>query len=208
MVQFRDWIPGSWGESGNELADKDVDELDLEARTFETQIELKEQELEKLDHQFKELVKKGREATGPKKERLKRKAKQLKRNYENKESGWQELLEEYTSLLAVKNAKERLESLPESSLRNMEESEVEEFMQATIKEVHSRNQGTEWIKRKGDNLNRALNSVSQDFGATTEESEIDELFEDASKEPSSLSDLTSENKEDEDEVLDSELGLQ
>lgn len=195
----------SWGGDSNELMEKDADELDLEARTFESQIELKEQELERLDHQFEQLVEKGRKASGPKKERLKRKAKQLKREYENKEAAWQELLEEYTSLLAVKNAKKRLEDQPQSSLRDMDEEDVEEFMNDTIREVEKRNQGTEWIQRKGDQLNRTLTSVSQDFGATMEESEIDTLFEDSNEDPVSLSELTKDEEESED-VFSSELG--
>ena len=205
MVQFRDWIPGSWGEDRNELMEKDVDELDLDARVFESQIESKEVALERLDHQFKELVKKGRKASGPKKERLKRKAKQLKRDYEGKEAAWQEMLEEYTLILSIKNAKERLEGQPQSSLRDMNEEDVQEFMQDTIREIEERNQETEWIQRKGDQLNRTLTSVSQDFGATMEESKIDVLFEDSTEEPSSLSELTSEEEESED-VFDKELG--
>lgn len=205
MVRFRDWMPGSWGGDSNELMEKDADELDLEARTFESQIELKEQELERLDHQFEQLVEKGRKASGPKKERLKRKAKQLKAEYENKEAAWEEMLEEYTGILAVKNAKKRLEQQPQSSLRDMNEEDVQEFMNDTVREVEKRNQGTEWIQRKSDQLNRTLTSVSQDFGATTEESEIDTLFEDSNEDPASLSELTEEKDESED-VFSSELG--
>lgn len=205
MVSLRDWVPTSWGGSANELMEMDADELDLEARTFETQIELKEKELERMDHEFQQLVEKGQNASGPKKERLKRKAKQLKRNYEDKEGAWQELLEEYTTLLAVKNAKERMEEQPQSALRDLDEADVEEFMQGTIEEIHARNQETEWISRQGDQVNHALSSVAKDFGATMEESEIDQLFEDATKQPKSLSDLTKEEKEDEDEIFDTEL---
>ncbi|MBO4249049.1 hypothetical protein IL252_14610 (plasmid) [Halomicrobium sp. IBSBa] len=205
MVQFRDWIPGSWGGSSNELMEKDADELDLEARTFETQIELKEQELERLDHQFEQLVEKGRKVAGPKKERLKRKAKQLKRDYENKEAAWQEMLEEYTTLLAAKNAKERLEEQPQSSLRDMSEEDVQAFMNDIVREIEKRNKDTEWIQRKGDQLNRTLTSVSQDFGATMEESEIDTLFQDTNEDPVSLSELTKEEDESED-IFNEELG--
>lgn len=198
MVQFRDWIPGSWGGDSNELMEKDADELDLEARTFESQIELKEQELQRLDHDFEQIVEQGRKASGPKKERLKRKAKQRKREYENKEAAWNEMLEEYTTILAAKNAKKRLEDQPQSSLRDMNEEDVQEFMNDTVREVEKRNQETEWIQRKGDQLNRTLTSVSQGFGATTEESEIDTLFEDSNEDPVSLSELTEEEDESED----------
>lgn len=205
MVRFRDWMPGSWGGDSNELMEKDTDELDLEARTFETQVEMKEQELQQLDHQFEQIVEKGRKASGPKKKRLKRKAKQQKREYENKESAWNEMLEEYTSLLAAKNAKERLEDQPQSSLRDMDEEDVQEFMEDTVRKIQKRNQGTEWIQRQGDQLNRALTSVTQDFGATMEESEIDKLFKDSNEDPASLSELTDEEEEGEG-IFNAELG--
>jgi len=205
MVRFRDWMPGSWGGDSNKLMEKDADELDLEARTFESQIELKEQELQRLDHNFEQLVEKGRKASGPKKERLKRKAKQRKQEYESKEAAWNEMLEEYTSLLAAKNAKKRLEEQPQSSLRDMDEEDVQEFMNETVREVEKRNQETEWIQRKGDQLNRTLTSVTQDFGATMEESEIDTLFEDSNEDPVSLSELT-ENEDESEDVFNSELG--
>jgi hypothetical protein len=185
--------------------EKDTDELDLEARTFETQVEMKEQELQQLDHQFEQIVEKGRKASGPKKKRLKRKAKQQKREYENKESAWNEMLEEYTSLLAAKNAKERLEDQPQSSLRDMDEEDVQEFMEDTVRKIQKRNQGTEWIQRQGDQLNRALTSVTQDFGATMEESEIDKLFKDSNEDPASLSELTDEEEEGEG-IFNAELG--
>jgi len=197
MPSWRNWVPGLGGT--NELEQMDVEELDLEARKFETNLNLEEQKLHKLDSQFQNLVEKGRKATGPKKQRLKRKAKQLKREYESKEGKWQEMLEEYTTLMAIKTAKERTDNQVGSILRELDKGEIQAVMDDTKNTMHRRNQKTEWLKRKGTELNNVMTEVQKDFGLTEEEDQIDDLFEagkESSQEDISLSSLTDENEEE------------
>lgn len=178
----------------------DADQIDLEARELETKLNLEEQKLHKVDSKFQNLVKKGRKASGPEKERLKRKAKQLKRDYEAKESQWTELLEEYSTLMAVKTAKERTEDQVQSVLRELDKEEIQGVMQDTMDTMHKRNQETEWLKRKGTELNNVMTEVQQNFGLTEEEDQVDELFEagtEEGEEVGSLSDLTGESEEEE-----------
>lgn len=188
----------------NELEQMDAEEIDLEAREFETKLNLEEQKLHKLDSQFENLVQKGRKAAGPKKERLKRKAKQLKREYESKESKWQEMLEEYTTLMAVKTAKERTEDQAQSILREMDKDEIQAVMKDTMDTMHRRNQKTEWLKRKGTEMNNVMTEVQKDFGLTEEEDQIDKLFEagkDDNDEVASLSSLTNKDENEKEEEL-------
>lgn len=202
MPSWRNWVPGVSGT--NELEQMDVDELDLEARKFETNLNLEEEKLHKLDSKFQKLVEKGRKATGPKKERLKRKAKQLKREYEAKEGKWQEMLEEYTTLMAIKTAKERTDNQVESVLRDLDKGEIQAVMDDTMDTMHKRNQKTEWLKRKGTELNNVMTEVQKDFGLTEEEDQIDDLFnagKETSQEDISLSDLTGEDETEEEDEL-------
>lgn len=202
MPSWRNWVPGL-GRT-NELEQMDAEEIDLEAREFETKLNLEEQKLHKLDSQFENLVQKGRKAAGPKKERLKRKAKQLKREYESKESKWQEMLEEYTTLMAVKTAKERTEDQAQSILREMDKDEIQAVMKDTMDTMHRRNQKTEWLKRKGTEMNNVMTEVQKDFGLTEEEDQIDKLFEagkDDNDEVASLSSLTNKDENEKEEEL-------
>ncbi|QLC35568.1 hypothetical protein EFA46_015170 (plasmid) [Halarchaeum sp. CBA1220] len=207
MVRLRDWVPYVSSPSGLEAMS--VQDLDLEAREMQADLNVTEKELQKLDSKFRKKIKEAAEAPGTQQERKKMEAKQVKKNYQQQEAAYQSTLQEYMALMTVKNAKERLNNQNKSSLRDMTQQEFQEFSQEIKSQTLAENQEREHIQSMSETIDNVLTAVRDDFGGTEEDEELDALIDMAKQDDQSLDDisladssLTEEESDVEDGILE------
>lgn len=209
MVQLRDWVPYVDSESGLEAMT--VEDLELEAREIQADLNVTEKELQKLDQKFRKKVKEAANAPGTQRERKKMEAKQVQKNYEQQEAQYHSTLQEYMALMTIKNAKERLNHQNKSSLRQMDKEEFQSFSQDIKQEVIADNKEIEDIKGMGEMVDNVLTAVRDDFGGTQEDDELGEIIDAVAEDEQaldgvSLADSTSETESEtsvtEDDILD------
>lgn len=191
MVQLRDWIPGV--STSNTLSEMSAEEIDHEARQMEGELNIMERNLQKLDAEFRQKINEAAQAPSTQKDRLKLKAKQKKREYEQKEAGYQQMLQEYMALLTVKNAKERLKRQNRSSLSELSQGEINEF-KSDIKDVLiAENQQADKVKDLDDTIDTTLTALTEDFGKTQEDNELDDLIEKVAEGEQNIDDISVED---------------
>jgi hypothetical protein len=206
MVQLRDWVPYVDSKSGLEAMT--VEDLELEAREIQADLNVTEKELQKLDQKFRKKVKEASDAPGTQRERKKMEAKQVKKNYEQQEAKYHSTLQEYMALMTVKNAKDRLNHQNKSSLRQMDKKEFESFSKDIKQDIIADNKEIEDIKNMGEMVDNVLTAVRDDFD-TQEDDELTGIIEAVSEDEQaldgvSLADSTSETETNvtEDDILD------
>jgi hypothetical protein len=188
-----------------------VEDLELESREIQADLNVTEKELQKLDQKFRKKVKEAADAPGTQRERKKMEAKQVKKNYEQQEAQYHSTLQEYMALMTLKNAKERLNHQNKSSLRQMDKEEFKAFTQDIKSEVIADNKEIEDIKGMSDMVDNVLTAVRDDFGGTQEDDELDDIIDtvkedDQALDEISLADSTSDTETEtsvsEDDILD------
>lgn len=209
MVQIRDWVP--YLDSASGLEAMSVEDLDLEAREIQADLNITEKELQKLDSKFRKKVKEAANAPGTQRERKKMEAKQVQKNYEQQEAQYQSTLQEYMALMTLKNAKERLNQQNQSSLRQMDKEEFQSFSQEIKSEIIADTKEIEDIKAMSGMVDNVLTAVRDDFGGTEEDDELDSLIETVKEDEKELdeisladssSELETESSVTEDDILD------
>lgn len=176
MVSPRDWIPGVGGNDQTIIEEKSVEEWDLEARNVETELSILESELDQLDNEFREQIQMAAEAPETQRPRHKRKAKQKQKEKEQKEARYNEMLDEYGTLLTLKNAKERLQTENKSSLHDMSHEEIEEVKRTIKGDLNERNQSHEKIQKLDQTVDQTLTALT-DSQSVESQDELDELID-------------------------------
>lgn len=176
MVSPRDWIPGVGGNDQTIIEEKSVEEWDLEARNVETELSILESELDQLDNEFREQIQMAAEAPETQRPRHKRKAKQKQKEKEQKEARYNEMLDEYGTLLTLKNAKERLQTENKSSLHDMSHEEIEEVKRTIKGDLNERNQSHEKIQKLDQTVDQTLTALTDSQSAGNQD-ELDELID-------------------------------
>jgi hypothetical protein len=187
MVQFRDWIPGLSSSGG--LENMSAEEIDLEKRDLEAELNIKENSLEKLNNEFRQKLKEAAEAPATQRDRLKLKAKQKKKEYEQQKAEYQSMLQEFMALQTVENAKKRLDRQSESSLRNMDKSEINDFKQQIKSDIIDENQDLRNIQQLEETVDQTLTALTEDLGQTQEDEQLDQLIDEIGEGKQDLEDV-------------------
>jgi C-terminal processing protease CtpA/Prc len=169
--RVRDWIGGPSGLEAYSMTD-----LEVQAEGINTDLKVKEQDLEQLDQEFRNKIQEAADAPATKEDRLKMEAQTIKQNYEQQEAEYQSKLKEYAAMQTIINAKRRLESSTDSVLREMDESELKAFRNEVKRDVIEQNKELERIEGIADTIDQTLTAISGPGGSQVD-SEIDELVD-------------------------------
>lgn len=186
---LRNWIGGPSGLDAYSMT-----ELEVEAESINTDLKVKEQNLEQLDQEFRNKIQEAAEAPATKEDRLKMEAQTIKQNYEQQEAEYHARLKEYAAMQTIVNAKQRLNSSSSSVLREMDKDELENFRTDVKEVVIEQNKEIEQIEGVADTIDQTLTAITGPEGSQVDD-DIEELVE-AAKE-GELSDVSLADKETE-----------
>lgn len=105
----------------------EIGEPKLETKKIENDLHIIEEELERLNTEFKETCQKAAEASEARKDQLKSEAATIKKQYEQKQAKYEEILKNHSVVLTLKITKECLEAMDCSSLQDLNPTERTEF---------------------------------------------------------------------------------
>ena len=175
-------------------------DLDLEAQKVQTEMQIKEQELDKYNSKFLEKAKEAAEASGPKRRRLKSEAAAIKQNYEQEQAAYMVDLKKYTTLKTLANAKDRLSDQGTSILDEMDETELETFRQEVRDDVIRGNQEIMQMEEVADTINETLTAIAGPEGTEVDD-DIEEVIQ-AFEQGEEVSDFSLGDFKDEEEEVD------
>jgi len=198
------WIP-LIGNEPTGLAASSKSDIELEADSIKTDMKVKENELDKLDEAFLSKAKEAAEASGPKRNRLKSEASAIKQNYEQQQAEYQAMLKEYTTLQTLANAKSRLDSRSGSMLREMEESELQDFRDQVKDDVLKENNELSQMEGVADTIDETLTAITAPAGAEVDE-DVEEVVQ-AFEQGEDVSDFSLASQVEEDDVEETDFSL-
>lgn len=193
MVSPRSWLP--IGDSGTIMEKNTADDFDRQAREQDAELSIVEDELDKLDQEFRGHIQDAAEAPETQRSRHKLKARQKKQQKEQKKAYYQDMLQEYGTLLTLKSAKERLERKNASSLRELDKSEIEDVKEDIRGQIIDENQKSERVKTLNDTVNQTLTALTDDE-ATKQRDDLDDLIDQVSQGEQDISEVNADFNQD------------